>query len=51
MWRLVKFLFAICLLAGFMFVAYAYLGPIFLPGDFVPPMHEVIEPVTLGVSG
>lgn len=51
MWRLIKFLFVLVVLAAVSFVGYAYLGPIFVPGDFAPPIEEVVKPVTLGVDG
>ncbi|WP_375282240.1 hypothetical protein [Pseudooctadecabacter sp.] len=51
MWRLIKFLFVLCVLAAIAFVGYAYLGPIFMPDDFAPPVQQVVEPVTLGVDG
>lgn len=50
MWRLIKFLFLLIVLAAIAFVAYAYLGPIFVPADFAPPVEEIIQPVTLGGS-
>lgn len=51
MWRLIKFLFVLVVLAAIAFVAYAYLGPIFMPADFSPVIEEVVKPVTLGVDG
>jgi hypothetical protein len=48
MWRFIKFLFVLVVLAAIAFVAYAYLGPIFMPGDFAAPIEEVVKPVTLG---
>lgn len=47
LWRLIKLIFGLGLLAAIGLVAYAYLGPIFTPGDFAPPQEEVREPVTL----
>ena len=47
LWRLIKVLFGLGVLAVLGLVAYAYLGPIFTPGDFAPPQEEVSEPVTL----
>lgn len=49
--RLFKFVFVLLVLAAIAFVAYAYLGPIFLPSDFVPPVEQVVEPITLGGDG
>lgn len=51
MWRLIKFLFFLIVLAAIAFIAYAYLGPIFMPDDFMAPQQEVIKPVTLGGDG
>jgi len=51
MWRLIKFLFVLVVLAAIGFVGFAYLGPIFMPTDFAPPVEEIIKPVTLGDAG
>ena len=51
MWRLIKFLFVLVVLAAIAFIAYAYLGPFFMPADFAPPLEEVVKPVTLGDQG
>ncbi len=48
MWRLIKFLFLLVVLAAIAFVGFAYLGPIFIPTDFAAPVEEVVKPVTLG---
>jgi len=50
MWRLIKFLFVLLVLALIAFVGYAYLGPVFMPADFAPPVEEITKPVTLGGS-
>ena len=47
MWRLIKFLFVVVVVAALAFVAFAYLGPIFTPDDFAPPAQQVVKPVTL----
>lgn len=47
MWRLIKALFFICVIAGIGLVGYAYLGPLFFPADFAAPTTEVTRPVTL----
>jgi|TARA_R110000787_G_scaffold50302_1_gene120098 predicted small lipoprotein YifL len=47
MWRLIKTLFILVLLAGVALVAYAYVGPLFFPGDFAPPTTQVTKSVTL----
>lgn len=48
MWRLIKFLFILAVLAAIAFIGYAYLGPIFMPTEFAPQIEEVVKPVTLG---
>ncbi|RYH03437.1 hypothetical protein EU805_06870 [Salipiger sp. IMCC34102] len=48
MWRLIKFLILLAILAGVALVAYAYVGPIFFPDDFAAPGTERNLPVTLG---
>ncbi len=50
MWRLIKALFFLAVLAALAMVAYAYVGPLFFPGDFAPPGGPVSHPVTLGTS-
>ncbi|SEN66990.1 hypothetical protein SAMN04488003_12533 [Loktanella fryxellensis] len=50
MWRLIKALFFLAVLAGLALVAYAYAGPLFFPGDFAPPSSQTTQPVTLGVE-
>ena len=47
MWRLMKALFVLLVLAGIALVAYAYVGPLFFPDDFAAPSSERIVPVTL----
>lgn len=47
MWRLIKVLLFLIVLAGAALVAYAYIGPIFFPADFAAPTQEVTRPVTL----
>lgn len=47
MWRLIKAVFFLALLAGVGLVAYAYVGPIFFPADFAPPSEQISLPVTL----
>lgn len=46
MWRLIKILIYLALLAFAGLVAYAYLGPYF-GADFTAPQSEQREPVTL----
>ena len=50
MWRLIRVLFWLILLAVIAFIAYAYVGPVFFPADFAAPSHEVTEPVTLDLE-
>jgi len=47
MFRLIKVLFYLVVLAGLGFVAYAYLGPVFFPQDFAAPQTEFTIPITL----
>lgn len=47
MWRLIKAVFFLTLLAAASLIAYAYVGPIFFPADFAPPSEQVNEPVVL----
>ena len=49
-WRLIKLLFYLAVLGAIGLVAYAYLGPVFFPDDFAPPLEDVAEPVTLGAE-
>lgn len=51
MWRLIKFLFFVSVLAVLAFLAFAYLGPIFMPGDFTAPTEQITIPVTLEPQG
>ena len=50
MWRLIKVLFVLAVLAGVAFVAFAYLGPLFMADDFAPALREVRAPVDLGLD-
>ncbi len=50
MWRLIKVLLILAVLAGIALVAYAYVGPILLPGDFAAPLREVTQPVDLDLE-
>ena len=50
MWRLIKALLVLVILAGLALVAYAYIGPIFFPNDFAAPTQEVSRPVTLDTN-
>lgn len=50
MWRLIKVLFLLVVLAALGLIGYAYVGPVFFAADFAAPAHEVIEPVTLDME-
>jgi len=47
LWRLIKALIFLAILGGLVFVAYAFVGPVFFPGDFAAPSTSVTLPVTL----
>lgn len=47
MWRLIKAIVFLTALAAIGLIGYAYVGPIFFPGDFAPPKVLVTQPVTL----
>ena len=47
MWRLLKLLLILLVLAGIALVAYGYAGPLFFPDDFAAPQTERSVPVTL----
>lgn len=47
MWRLFKVLIFLTALAAIGLIGYAYVGPIFFPGDFAPPNVQVTQPVAL----
>jgi hypothetical protein len=50
MWRLIKAIFFLTLLAGVGLIAYAYTGPTFFPADFAPPVETITQPVELDVN-
>jgi hypothetical protein len=50
MWRLIKALLLLAVLAAVGLVAFAYLGPLLLPGEFAAPQADVTLPVTLGTD-
>ncbi len=50
MWRLIKALLFLIIIAGVALVAYAYVGPLFFPADFAAPVQEVTQPVTLDTN-
>jgi len=50
LWRLIKFLLLLVILAAICLVAYAYIGPVLFPADFAAPSTTVSEPITLDVN-
>jgi hypothetical protein len=50
MWRLIKFLLILAVLAAVALVIYAFVGPLLLPGDFEPPLEEMTQPVDLDLG-
>lgn len=50
MWRLIKVILALVILAGIGLVGYAYVGPVVFPADFAAPSEQVTSPVTLPVN-
>lgn len=46
-WKLIKLIVIMAILAGIALLAYAYLGPIFMPADFDPPIQQMRVPVAL----
>ena len=50
MWRLIKILLGLAIVAGLGLVAYAYVGPVLFPADFAAPSQQVSAPVTLPVN-
>lgn len=47
LWKLIKLLVILAILGALALVAYAYIGPIFMPDDFDPPQVDIRLPVTL----
>jgi hypothetical protein len=50
MWRLIKFLLILAILAGIALVIFAFVGPFVLPDWFQPTVREVTQPVDLGLD-
>jgi hypothetical protein len=50
MWRLIKFLFWLAVLAAIALVGYAYLGPLVVPDHFTPPVTEITTPIELDID-
>lgn len=49
-WKLIKLLVFLIFLGGIGLIGYAYLGPVFLPGDFAPVQGEIRVPVDLNLK-
>ncbi|WP_188078192.1 hypothetical protein [Aquicoccus porphyridii] len=49
MWRIIKWLFILAILAIIAVVAYAYVGPYF-GADFSPPGQEIRQDIELDVN-
>lgn len=50
MWRIVRWLIYLAILAGLALIAYAYVGPVVFPADFAPEQEEIRVPVTLSTG-
>lgn len=50
MWRMIKFLILLVILATIALISYAYVGPIFFVSDFAAPQEQVVVPVILGTE-
>lgn len=50
MWRLIKVLFFLAIIAGIGLIAFAYVGPILFPAEFAAPQEEVTVPVDLDLE-
>lgn len=50
MWRLIKIVLGLTVLAGLGLIAYAYVGPVVFPADFAAPSQQITAPVTLEVN-
>lgn len=49
-WKLIKFIVILAILAAIALLIYAYLGPIFMPADFDPPVRDMRVPVPLDLG-
>ncbi|ARO14198.1 hypothetical protein BVG79_00846 [Ketogulonicigenium robustum] len=47
LWKFIKVIIFLAVLAVIALIAYAYLGPLVTPADFQPPAREIRTPVTL----
>lgn len=50
MWRLIKFLLILAVLAGIALVIFAFVGPFVVPDWFQPNVQQVTQPVDLGLE-
>jgi hypothetical protein len=50
MWRLIKILIFLAILAALALIAFAYVGPILFPAEFAAPQQDVTLPVTLDLQ-
>lgn len=49
-WKLIKLLFALAILGAIALIAYAYIGPIFMPDDFTAPQEEIHQPIEIDLG-
>lgn len=49
-WKLIKLLFFLAFIGAIGLVCFAYLGPIFMPDAFDPPLREIRLPVILDIA-
>ena len=47
LWRIIKLLILLAVLAGIALIAYAYVGPILFAPDFAAPSEQITQPVVL----
>jgi len=50
MWRIIKALIVLAVLAALGVVAFAYVGPILFPAEFAAPQQDVTVPVDLDLD-
>ncbi len=50
MWKLIKALLYLSVVAGLAFMGYAYVGPVFFAADFAAPSQVISEPVALDLE-
>ncbi|WP_194098259.1 hypothetical protein [Marivivens aquimaris] len=50
LWKLIKLLLVLLILAGIGLVVYAYVGPLIFPSDFDAPTQTVTQPIELDVE-